>query len=50
VKLGCCKLTLEVLSGNVGAQKAYRAAGYAPYELDPQMGSAQFWQKRLASK
>lgn len=46
-KLGCCKLTLEVLSGNLGAQKAYRAAGFAPYELDPQMGSAQFWQKKL---
>ena len=47
-QLGCCKLTLEVLSGNRGAQKAYRAAGFAPYELDPQMGSAQFWQKKLA--
>lgn len=47
VRLGCCKLTLEVLSGNAGAQKAYRAAGFAPYELDPQMGSAQFWQKKL---
>lgn len=46
-RLGCCKLTLEVLSGNLGAQQAYRAAGFAPYALDPRMGPAQFWQKKL---
>jgi ribosomal protein S18 acetylase RimI-like enzyme len=44
---GCCKLTLEVLEGNHGAQAAYRAAGFAGYELDPAMGKAMFWQKKL---
>ncbi|WP_213881134.1 GNAT family N-acetyltransferase [Pseudomonas sp. dw_358] len=44
---GCCKLTLEVLEGNVGAQAAYRKMGFAGYELDPQMGRAMFWQKGL---
>lgn len=47
-RLGCCKLTLEVLSGNTRAQGAYRRAGYAGYELDPAMGQALFWQKKLA--
>ncbi|MCD8548004.1 MAG: GNAT family N-acetyltransferase [Aeromonadaceae bacterium] len=46
-RLGCCKLTLEVLSGNERAQGAYRRAGYAGYELDPAMGQALFWQKKL---
>lgn len=45
--LGCCKLTLEVLEGNALAQAAYRACGFAGYELDPKMGRALFWQKRL---
>lgn len=44
---GCCKITLEVLEGNPGAQVAYRKQGYAGYELDPQMGKAMFWQKAL---
>jgi GNAT superfamily N-acetyltransferase len=44
---GCCKLTLEVLQGNIKAQKAYSNAGFAGYELDPQMGQALFWQKKL---
>lgn len=44
---GCCKLTLEVLQGNAVAQAAYRRFGFAPYELDPQMGQALFWQKPL---
>jgi len=46
-ELGCCKLTLEVLAGNVKAQAAYAALGYAAYELEPAMGKAQFWQKLL---
>lgn len=46
-ELGCCKLTLEVLAGNVKAQAAYASLGYAAYELDPAMGKAQFWQKPL---
>jgi ribosomal protein S18 acetylase RimI-like enzyme len=47
--LGCCKLTLEVLEGNKAAQAAYKASGFAGYELDPQMGKALFWQKKLSS-
>ncbi|WP_417356352.1 GNAT family N-acetyltransferase [Gallaecimonas pentaromativorans] len=44
---GCCKLTLEVLEGNQVARQAYIKAGFAGYELDPQMGKALFWQKNL---
>jgi len=44
---GCCKLTLEVLEGNKVAQNAYMKFGFAGYELDPEMGSAMFWQKAL---
>ena len=47
VRIGCCKLTLEVLEGNAIAQAAYKACGYAGYELDPKMGKAMFWQKKL---
>lgn len=46
-RLGCCKLTLEVLEGNGAAQGAYRSAGFRPYQLDPAMGRAQFWEKPL---
>ncbi|RYY03989.1 MAG: GNAT family N-acetyltransferase [Gammaproteobacteria bacterium] len=45
--LDCCKITLEVLEGNKLAQMAYSASGYAGYELDPIMGRAMFWQKKL---
>jgi GNAT superfamily N-acetyltransferase len=44
---GCCKLTLEVLSGNAVAMGAYRKFGFSGYELDPLHGQAMFWQKRL---
>jgi ribosomal protein S18 acetylase RimI-like enzyme len=44
---GACKLTLEVLQGNVGADRLYRRLGFANYELDPAMGQAQFMQKWL---
>lgn len=43
----CCKLTLEVLSGNEGAIRLYDRLGFKPYELDPEAGSAQFWEKPL---
>jgi ribosomal protein S18 acetylase RimI-like enzyme len=46
-RLGCCKLTLEVLEGNSAAQAAYRSAGFQPYQLNPAMGRAQFWEKPL---
>lgn len=47
-ELGCCKLTLEVLEGNGPAQSAYRRFGFAAYELDPAMGQARFWEKKLS--
>jgi len=45
--LGCCKLTLEVLSNNRPAMAAYERAGFAPYVLDPAAGQALFLQKML---
>jgi ribosomal protein S18 acetylase RimI-like enzyme len=42
-----CKLTLEVLSGNLSANKLYSRVGFASYQLDPAMGHAQFLQKWL---
>jgi ribosomal protein S18 acetylase RimI-like enzyme len=44
---GCCKLTLEVLEGNVVAKKAYEKFGFSGYELDPAAGKALFWEKVL---
>lgn len=44
---GACKLTLEVLSGNIGARRLYERVGFAGYQLDPAMGQAQFLQKWL---
>ncbi|MEZ5946170.1 MAG: GNAT family N-acetyltransferase [Hyphomonas sp.] len=46
-KRGCCKLTLEVLSGNTRARGVYEAAGYRAYALDPEMGTALFLEKPL---
>lgn len=44
---GACKLTLEVLQGNVAAHRLYQRCGFAQYQLDPAMGGAQFLQKYL---
>lgn len=44
---GACKLTLEVLQGNLPALRAYEREGFAGYALDPAMGQAQFMQKCL---
>lgn len=44
---GAVKMTLEVLSGNVPAVKLYTRIGYEGYQLDPAMGTAQFFQKWL---
>ena len=44
---GCCKLTLEVLSGNIPAKISYEKFGFEGYELDPKMGKAEFWEKAL---
>ncbi len=44
---GCCKLTLEVLTGNAVAMASYRRFGFAPYTLDPAAGQASFMHKWL---
>jgi GNAT superfamily N-acetyltransferase len=44
---GCCKLTLEVLTGNARALSSYLRFGFAPYALDPAAGQASFMQKWL---
>jgi len=44
---GACKITLEVLSGNDTAKGLYAALGYGDYALDPQAGTALFWEKKL---
>lgn len=46
-RLDCCKLTLEVLEGNSIAQAAYRSVGFDSYQLNPTMGHALFWEKKL---
>lgn len=43
----CCKVTLEVLTGNNIAKNAYLKYGFKPYQLDSKMGNAEFWQKPL---
>ena len=47
ISKGCCKLTLEVLSGNAVAKASYEKFGFSGYELDPKVGNALFWQKSL---
>ncbi|MPS67542.1 MAG: GNAT family N-acetyltransferase [Novosphingobium sp.] len=44
---GACKITLEVLSGNGTAKGLYASLGYGDYALDPQAGTALFWEKKL---
>ncbi|NMF88102.1 GNAT family N-acetyltransferase [Aromatoleum petrolei] len=44
---GCCKITLEVLSGNDAARAAYVKFGFSDYALDASAGTALFWQKPL---
>ncbi len=46
---GACKVTLEVLSGNERAKALYAKRGFGDYVLDPAMGNALYWQKRLAA-
>jgi len=44
---GCCKLTLEVLTGNDPALRSYQRFGFEPYQLDPSAGQASFMHKWL---
>jgi GNAT superfamily N-acetyltransferase len=46
-QLGCCKLTLEVLSGNSVAKQSYARFGFEQYELSASTGQALFMQKWL---
>jgi ribosomal protein S18 acetylase RimI-like enzyme len=47
VERDCCKITLEVLSNNPNAMGSYEKFGFKSYELDPTLGTAQFWEKKL---
>jgi len=42
-----CKLTLEVLSNNEVAKRAYTSFGFEAYALLEESGTALFWQKKL---
>ena len=44
---GCCKVTLEVITGNTRARNAYAYFGFKPYQLDPTLGAAEFWEYPL---
>jgi GNAT superfamily N-acetyltransferase len=44
---GAAKVTLEVLEGNKSARALYASLGYGDFQLDPAMGRAMFWQKKL---
>lgn len=48
IQRGCCKLTLEVLEGNKIAKNAYEKLGFSGYELDPRLGRALFWEKKIS--
>jgi ribosomal protein S18 acetylase RimI-like enzyme len=39
-----------VLSNNEAAKSAYQKFGFSDYELDPQAGTALFWQKLLTGQ
>jgi ribosomal protein S18 acetylase RimI-like enzyme len=47
VERGCCKLTLEVLTRNSIAIKAYTKFGFNPFELSTEHGQALFFEKVL---
>lgn len=46
-ELGACKVTLEVLTGNTNAMRAYESFGFKPYTLDESTGHAVFMHKTL---
>ena len=43
----CCKLTLEVLEKNEIAINSYKKFGFSNYQLNPELGNAEFWEKKL---
>ena len=46
---GCCKVTLEVLTGNLVAIKAYERFGFTNYTLDDTHGHAVFMHKNIGA-
>lgn len=48
LKIGACKITLEVLEGNLRAQSVYKRLGFSGYALGESSGFALFWERRLA--
>jgi ribosomal protein S18 acetylase RimI-like enzyme len=46
-KLDCCKMTLEVLEGNIVAQNLYKSVGFHFYQLDEHTGRALFMEKKI---
>jgi GNAT superfamily N-acetyltransferase len=44
---GCCKVTLEVLTGNHQARRSYERFGFTAYTLDESTGHAVILQKTL---
>jgi len=47
IERDCCKLTLEVLEKNYIAKNTYQKFGFNPYQLDPVLGKAEFWEKKI---
>ncbi len=46
-KTRCCKVTLEVLTGNIAALAAYKKFGFVPYEMGEEYGHAVFLHKSI---
>lgn len=46
-RMGCCKVTLEVLTGNTRALRSYERFGFTAYTLDESTGHAIFLQKPI---
>jgi len=47
ISRGCCKVTLEVLTGNANAVAAYKQYGFELYMFDEASGHAVFMHKKL---
>ena len=48
IECDCCKVTLEVLEGNLAARQAYGKFGFSAYMLTSSMGNTMFWQKIIS--
>ncbi len=45
--LGCCRLTLEVRTGNVPAKSLYAALDYRQAVFGPERDTLEYWEKAL---